>query len=202
MTLNEMVEAMTLMERGRSYGLKPEDKKYKLVEELKRISDEAGVKPVVIGALALNHHGYLRFTADVDLLVSKEEAGKLYDRLKRELGWKRYGEGFKNTILDIGLDICVEGGRTSPRWEERFPSSADVSKVRVRPLPVVSLPDLVALKVMSGRARDEGDVVELFKIHPSKIQALTSAAKKRMRTAEARAVLDALAARAREELRR
>jgi hypothetical protein len=65
-----------------------------------------------------------------------------------------------------------------------------------------SLSELIALKVMSGRARDDADVVELLKRHPRKIATQVKAAAGRLKTAEARKRLRALAGRAREELGR
>ena len=190
------------MERGQPYGLKPEDAKRRLAVELARLCKEAGVAPLVIGGLAVNHHGYARFTADVDLLVSRGEALRLVQRFKQEHGWRRHREGFKNTLLGVGVDICVEGERTSPSSTETFPAPESLRAISVRPLPVPALSELIALKVMSGRARDDADVVELLKRHRRRIVPLRTAATRRLRTAGARARLKALVARAREELQR
>jgi hypothetical protein len=198
--VEQAMEAMQLMERGKPYALRPDDSKRKLADELKSLCQEIGVSPVIIGGLAVSHHGYARFTADVDILVTKDDAASLYLRLKSEPGWKKYAEGFKNTYFDIGLDICVEGERTSPRSQEVFPSPKAVRKVSVRPLPVVGLAELIALKVKSGRARDDADVVELLKRHPSRIPALSRAASRLLSTDEAKARLATLSSRAKDEL--
>jgi len=201
-SIEQAIGAMAMMDKGEPYGLKPADVKRRLAEELARLCREAGVAPLVIGGLAVNHHGYARFTADVDLLVSRAEAVSLLGRLKREQGWRRYREGFKNSALDVGVDICVEGERTSPRSAETFPAPASLRSVPVRPLPVPALSELIALKVMSGRARDDADVVELLKRHRRRIAPLRAAAARRLRTEEARGRLGALVERAREELAR
>ncbi|HSB60990.1 MAG TPA: hypothetical protein VLI67_04685 [Vicinamibacteria bacterium] len=201
-SLARAMEAMASMEKGRPYALRPEDGKRRLTDQLARFCREEGVEPVVIGGLAVNHHGYMRVTADVNILVSREEAVPLYRRLRSETGWRRHAEGFKNTIVGVGLDICVEGERTSPGSTEEFPSPAALKKVRVRPLPVPALSELIALKVMSGRARDDADVVELLKRHHARMAALRRAASKQLRTREARARLAALLARARQEAAR
>jgi len=193
---------MASMEKGKPYSLRPEDAKRHLADDLARLCRDEGVKPLVIAGLAVNHHGYMRVTADVDILVSREEAVPLYRRLKSETGWKRDAEGFKNTALGVGLDICVEGERTSPGSTEEFPSPAELKKVGVRPLPVPALSELIALKVMSGRARDDADVVELLKRHPARATAVRRAASKRLRTNDARKRLAALVARAKEEAAR
>lgn len=201
-SLARALEAMASMEKGKPYSLRPRDAKRRLIDDLARLCAEAGVRPVVIGGLAVNHHGYMRVTADVDILVAREEAVALYRRLRSEPGWKRYAEGFKNTELSVGLDIWVEGERTAPRSTEEFPDPAELGVVEVGPLPVPTLAELLALKVMSGRARDDADVVELLKRHPSRMTALRAAASRRLRTAEARRRLAALVSRARAEAAR
>ena len=190
------------MEKGRPYALRPEDAKRRLADELARLCEEAAVKPVVIGGLAVNHHGYMRVTADVDILVARRDAVALYRRLRSEPGWRRYSEGFKNTLLDVGLDICVEGERTAPGSTEEFPDPARLRTVAAGPLPVPALAELLALKVMSGRARDDADVVELLKRHRSRMASLEKAAARSLKTDEARGRLGALVARAKAEARR
>lgn len=196
------VEAMMHLEKGEPYGLDSEDKKRRLLVELEGLCRKMVLSPIVIGGLAVSHHGYLRTTRDVDVLATRDEGMALIRRLKSELGWKRYAEGFQNTVLEVGLDICVEGQRASPRGEEVFPNPSDLGAERIKPLPVVSLPDLIALKVMSARAKDDADAIELLKVHRSRISSICAFAAKRLKTAAARAHLKSLAARAREELRR
>jgi len=196
------LEALALMEKGRPYSLRVEDPKRRLADDLARLCRDLSVSPVMIGGLAVNHHGYMRFTADVDVLVARQDAVPLYRRLKSEIGWKRRGEGFRNTVLGVSLDICVEGERTSPGSDEVFPGPAALRTIQVEPLPVPTLPDLIALKVMSGRARDDADVVELLKRHLRRRVTLLRGARQRLRTAEARGRLTRLAARARQEAAR
>ncbi|MBI4564502.1 MAG: hypothetical protein HY716_07415 [Planctomycetes bacterium] len=179
-SIERALEAMETLEKGRPFSLRPGDAKRKLAEELRRVCREEGISPVIIGGLAVNHHGYLRVTADVDILVARDDAAKLIRRLKAEPGWRRYAEGFKNTVLDVGLDICVEGDRTSPEWAETYPNPNELRTTAIRPLPVPALPELIALKAMFARARDDADVVELLKRHPSRLASLPSAAMKRL----------------------
>ncbi len=135
-SLTRALEAMAAMEKGRPYALRAEDAKRRLADELARLCRLAGVKPVVIGGLAVNHHGYMRVTADVDILVSRQDAVPLYRRLKAEPGWKRHAEGFKNTVVGVRLDTRVEGERVAPGSAEEFPSPKDLKSMAVRPLPV------------------------------------------------------------------
>ena len=196
----DALEALSSMEKGRPYSLRPEDPKRRLADDLARIAGELGITPLVIGGLAVNHHGYLRLTADLDVLVSKAFATALVRRLRSEPGWKRYAEGFKNTLLGVSVDICVEGERTAPNSAETFPSPDELETIAAHPLPVPALFELIALKVMSGRARDDADVVELLKRHRSRIPDLRRMASKRLATTQARERLRSLVQRARQEL--
>jgi len=202
LSLPDALEALSSMEKGRPYSLRPEDPKRRLADDLAGIARELCITPVVIGGMAVNHHGYLRLTADLAVLVSKAAATPLLRRLRSEPGWKRHSEGFKNTVLGVSVDICVEGEKTAPDSAERFPSPSELAVVNTRPLPVPTLAELVALKVMSGRARDDADVVELLKRHRSRIPALRRKASQRLRTAAARERLVGLVQRARQELAR
>jgi hypothetical protein len=201
-SIADALEALSSMEKGRPYSLRPEDPKRRLADDLAGIAREVDVVPVVIGGLAVNHHGYLRLTADLDVLLTKAGAAALLRRLRSEVGWKRQGDGFKNTVLGVSVDFCVEGEKTAPGSSETFPNPSELETVDTEPLPVPSLSELIALKVMSGRARDDADVVELLKRHRARIPALRRKASKRLRTPEARERLRQLVARARAELRR
>src|SRR5678815_10692 len=44
--------------------------------------DELGVPYAVAGGLALFHHGFRRFTEDVDILVTREGLRKIHDALE------------------------------------------------------------------------------------------------------------------------
>jgi len=201
-SIERALEAMETMQKGRPYSLRPEDAKFKLVDELARISRKLKIKPVVIGGMAVNHHGYVRFTHDADLLLSKDDAAILFRHLKSASGWKRFHEGFKNTFLDVAVDLCVEGEGTSPDWHEPFPSPAELRPLRVRPLPVASIEDVVVLKAMSGRSKDDADIVELLKVHRRRIDSLHKAARGRLRTDGAKRHLDEVIARAKDEIAR
>lgn len=102
----------------------------------------------------------------------------------------------------MAVDVCVAGRKTSPSWEETFPEPSVIETSRVDPLPVPVLEELLALKAMSGRLKDDGDIGELLKLRPKRLDALHKAARARLRTEAARRHLDDVVARAREELAR
>jgi hypothetical protein len=78
---------------------------------------------------------------------------------------------------------------------------SDLKQSRVRPLAVAALPEVIALKAMSGRARDDADIAELLKRHPSRVSAVSKSARARLQSEEARQHFDAVVDRAKDEIR-
>jgi hypothetical protein len=107
--------ALETMERGSPHSLSPENRKRRPADDFRKLCREIGVEPVVIGGLAVNHPGFMRFTADLQVLVSKDDAARLFRRLKETPGRRRPAEEFRSSELGLGLDIRVESERTSSR---------------------------------------------------------------------------------------
>lgn len=159
---------MSLLNPG-PYGYADDDPKVLLIRDLTTVTAPMKVKPVVIGGMAVNLNGRPRQTADVDLLVPRDEAVALIRRLEASKAFSKVRiDRFTHKATGTGLDLCVEGERTSPGHADRFPSPAAVEQLDREPLPVVGLLDLMALKVKSARPRDFADVVDLYAArHPS-----------------------------------
>jgi hypothetical protein len=187
-SLERALDAMESIMPGEPYALRPGDPKRKLIHELARISRELKIRPVVIGGLAVNHHGYLRVTVDVDLLLSKNDAALLHRRLDQDHTWNRRGEGYWNRDLMAKVIIHVKHGREITRTQF------------VNPLPVPTLEDLLALKTTADRAKDDGDIAELLKTRPARINSLHVATRSRLRTNRSRLHLDQVVARTKDEL--
>lgn len=66
--------------------------------------EEHGIDYNVIGAVALNQHGYRRFTEVIDLLLTKEGLEKFREELVG-LGYRPAFEGFY--VMELGLDISL-----------------------------------------------------------------------------------------------
>ena len=84
-----------------------------LNKALKRIAadlDRHGIDYAAIGAIALNRHGYKRFTEDIDLLLTREGLEKFREKLVG-LGYRPAYEGaqkkFRTTDENIPVDISV-----------------------------------------------------------------------------------------------
>ena len=145
----------------------------KTVARLGRDLEQHGIEYAIIGAVALTAHGYLRFTADVDLILT----GEGLEIFHRELvgpGYRPAFEGtrkkLRSTLNGVAIEIITEGeypgdGKPKPVSFPR-PSAASVELEGVR---VVTLEKLIELKLASGmtapdRLKDLADVQELIKV--------------------------------------
>ena len=144
----------------------------KTVAKLGRDLGEHSIDYAVIGAVALTAHGYPRFTADVDIILTEEGL----ERFHRELvgpGYRPAFEGarkkLRSTLNGVAIEIITEGeypgdGKPKPVSFPR-PSTASVEIEGVR---VITLEKLIDLKLASGmtapdRLKDLADIQELIK---------------------------------------
>lgn len=135
--------------------------------------DHHGIDYNLIGAAALNRHGYQRFTIDIDLLMSAEGLQKFQDELVG-LGYRPAFQGarkkFRSTAENVSIDIIVTGeypgdGKPKP---VRFHDPQE-NFVVINGVKTVNVETLINLKLASGmtasgRLKDLSDVEELIKI--------------------------------------
>jgi hypothetical protein len=131
-----------------------------------------GIAYAVIGAIALNQHGYQRFTVDIDLLMTKEGLQKFRDQLVGR-GYRPAFSGatkqFKTSQDNIRVDVITAGeypgdGKPKPVV---FPDPAEASE-EIAGVRTILLPKLIELKLASGmtapdRLKDLADVQEMIK---------------------------------------
>ena len=133
--------------------------------------DELGINYSVAGAMALFHHGFRRFTEDVDILVTREGLREIHEKLEG-LGYLRLfagSKGLRDIESGVKIEFLVTGdfpgdGKPKP---VQFPDPADVT-VKHQGVAYVNLPTLINLKIASGmtsseRLKDLADVQELIK---------------------------------------
>lgn len=135
--------------------------------------DREGIDYAAIGAIALNRHGYKRFTEDIDLLLTLEGLDRFRERLVG-LGYRPGSEGsrkkFRTTDENIPVEIITTGefpGDGLPK-PVAFPDPAD-STVVIDGVKTITLEKLIELKLASGltaahRLKDLADVQEVIKI--------------------------------------
>jgi len=143
---------------------------------LRRVASDMerlGINYNVIGAVALNQHGYRRFTEDIDLLLTKEGLKDFQDKLVG-LGYRPAFEGarkrFRAAPENVTVEIITTGeypGDGLPK-PVVFPAPEDHFVV-IDGIKTISLEKLVELKLASGmsapdRLKDLADVQELIKV--------------------------------------
>lgn len=156
-----------------------------IYEEVLRDFQKERVKYVVVGGIALNLHGSLRNTADLDILVemSDENLRKIVSILQRHgyrvrqpvdplqianaetrKNWihNKHMKAF-NFFKDRGLkevDIIID----SPVSYKAASGKAKKIKIDDLVLPLISINHLIKMKQPTGRDIDRLDVAELKKI--------------------------------------
>ncbi len=134
--------------------------------------DGLGIDYAIVGGMALVHHGYQRFTSDVDILITREDR----DRLHREVEGLGYlppfsgSKDLRDTDLGVRIEFLTTGdfpgdGKPKP---VAFPEPGTVSELD-EGVRYITLPALVTLKLASGmtntgRLKDLADVQELIKL--------------------------------------
>lgn len=157
-------------------GLNFFEGKGRLNETLRQLADDLekhGIEYSVFGAIALNQHGYQRFTVYIDLLLSKEGLEKFHEELVGR-GYRPAFEGarkkFRSTDRNVPIEIITTGeypgdGKPKPI---SFPDPSE-SRIVIDGINTVTLEMLINLKLASGmtdpgRLKDLADVQELIKI--------------------------------------
>ncbi len=140
-----------------------------VLEVLKEFQTDA----VVIGAVALAAHHYVRFTEDLDLAMNADRStfrniaealrGKGFEVELREPDLNDPLSGVIDVRSAVGLIQLVNFGQTFPAIISDATKEATMTVREKSPLRVVPLPHLVALKLYAGGLRSKADVVELLK---------------------------------------
>lgn len=151
-----------------------------------RALDEAGVRYLVAGGLAVNAHGYLRFTRDIDLVLQLDpqniltafaalgkigyqplvpvSAAEFADATTRAAWIRDKGMTVLNFWCDRHRETPVDVFVTEP-----FSFDEEFGRALVKPLgPVavrfVSIPTLIRMKELAGRPQDRIDIEYLRKL--------------------------------------
>ena len=128
----------------------------------------------IAGAMAANAHGHRRTTADIDILIRRDDLLRFKER-HDGLGWLDTVAGSKNfrdTIHGVRIDVLVVGdfpGDGLPK-PVSFPPPESVAETGADGIPYLSLNTLLELKLASGmtaahRPQDLADVIELIRVN-------------------------------------
>ncbi len=160
-----------------------------IFESIFRHLNDAKIKYLVVGGVAVNLYGYPRFTGDLDILVLLEEENlKKLDHLMKKMG---YSERIPVSLLELRdnkkakewleqknmkaysfippkdsllqIDIIIE---ESLKFKDFYKKKVikHIDKVNI---PIVSLADLMKMKKKANRAQDIQDLKSLIDLKNS-----------------------------------
>lgn len=146
-------------------------------ESMRRLTQklaEMQIPFAIAGAMAANAHGHRRTTADIDILIRREDLLRFKERHAGR-GWLDIVEGAKNfrdTVHGVRIDALLVGdfpGDGLPK-PVSFPAPETVAETGADGIPYVSLDTLLELKLASGmtaahRPQDLADVIELIRVN-------------------------------------
>ena len=156
------------------------------VEAILRALNDANVRYLIVGGLAVVAHGYVRYTADVDIVLDLErentlramkaleaigyrpvvpvKAEQFADEELRESWRQEKGmivfQLFDSNRPDTRLDVFV----TEPFDFDREFAAARWEEVAGIKTPVLAVGTLIAMKRAVGRGQDLIDVEQLLKL--------------------------------------
>lgn len=144
------------------------------MRRLAKAFNDLEISFAIAGAMAANAHGHRRTTADVDVLLRREDLTRFKQRWIG-LGWVDLFEGskgFKDALNGVKVDVLIVGdypgdGKPKP---VSFPTPESVREVRDESLPYLNLKSLLELKLASGmtaahRMQDLADVIQLIRVN-------------------------------------
>jgi hypothetical protein len=141
---------------------------HQTMRRLARRLKKAGIPYALMGAMAVNAHGAERTTRDVDILLTPEGL----ERFRREFVGEIYEpvpgrpRRFRERQSGVTID-CLVTGRFPGTGEPgpfAFPDPTEAGQ-EIDKINVVTLPNLIQLKLAAGRYYDFGDVVFLIRTH-------------------------------------
>ena len=153
-------------------------------EAVARALHDAGVRYLVAGGLAVNAHGYLRFTADMDLVIALDPgnvraafaalakagyrpnvpitADQFADATQRQRWVEENGMQVLNFFSDRHPETSVDVFVQMPfDFTREFDAALAGELLPGLPVRFVSLQTLIHMKEEAGRTRDQDDLEHL-----------------------------------------
>jgi hypothetical protein len=134
--------------------------------------DELGIPHAIVGGIAVGVHGHIRFTEDVDVLITREGLAKFKEHCIG-LGWVNKfagSKGVRDAEHNVKIDFLCTGefcGDGKP-GQLQFPDPAAAVDPALGEPRVIALPRLIELKLAAAltapdRIKDAADVLELIR---------------------------------------
>src|SRR5690242_18759456 len=179
-SLTEQLELADALLAGRDRIFEPQDlpgRYGRVIRAVDHVLRAVGCEAVLGGGWAVWRHGFHgRVTQDVDIVVAADRLDEFlraaavagFDVLPQQPGrWPK----LMHRETNIKVDILPEGerpGTVSKPAPTTLPHPNALGAAG-HALRYITLPALIELKLAAGRARDEGDVVELVRANPQQI---------------------------------
>lgn len=148
--------------------------------------NKSKIKYLVVGGVAVNIHGYLRFTGDIDILLLLEE--KNLEKMDKTMKKLKYQERLPVTITDLKNHAQVrkwikEKNMTAYSYSppvdnpliidilaeeslkfEKYAKNKIRKKFQNTVIPIVSIDDLIYMKKKANREKDIQDLENLIQL--------------------------------------
>jgi len=142
-----------------------ESKFSKALATLKSLSRKEGIPLAIVGGLAAIHHGYERFTKDIDIVVASRNLDIL-THIAPHYGikviWKDPEGWHKLQCEGIPIDVVPEGRKARNDAPTAIPGPGELG-VR-EGAGYATLGGWMETKLGSGRVQDKADVVQSMKV--------------------------------------
>lgn len=130
---------------------------------LRSLLSSAGVPYLVVGGVAVIHHGYERTTKDLDVLIGGGCEASI-DPLLSRFGFQRLSSArLRHEPTGVQVDTLVAGRAMVGPRPHVLPEPDSLGSSAADP-HIVSLRGLVELKLRAHRQQDIADVVALLKL--------------------------------------
>ena len=143
-----------------------------VLESLRRRFAEAEIPFAVVGAIALQHYGYMRHTEDINIVTTPDGLNKIHETQVGR-GIVPRGPGLRKRLREtehvVNIDVITSGEHAGSQDSPVvYPPPDSEAFVEVEGLRYPTLESLIAFKIASGvwghRDRDLVDVQRLVQL--------------------------------------
>jgi hypothetical protein len=168
MTITDAAEALANLERmvAAVKGEEPPGSKFaKALATLKALSRKEGISMAIVGGLAAIHHGYQRFTKDIDVVVQSghlDVLTRVAPRYGIKVIWKDPAGWHKLQCEGVPIDVVPEGRKPRKDAPTVIPTPEQLG-VR-EGASYAGIAGWMETKLGSYRVQDLADVVQVIKV--------------------------------------
>ena len=171
MNILAAAEALDSLERtvAAVKGYDAQDSKFaKVLATLKDLARKEDISMAIVGGLAAIHHGYERFTKDIDIVVQSSNLdilARVAPRYGIKVLWKDPDGWHKLQCEGIRIDVVPEGRK--PRKDAPAPIPGPEQLGVREGADYANIAGWMETKLGSHRVQDQADVVRVIKVTPA-----------------------------------